>query len=305
MVVKYSNALVIMLLSILLPSRAVAAIVVTWDCNTEADMANYRVEYSRDNGGSWGIEANVDHVPGCQTQQLGITRYIAPGKKLYRLFAGDKSGNMSLPSRTVEFVQPILPIGSPGGQEEAPLPPSPYKPDVIPAPVPPAPTPVPPAPTPPPVAKPGKLSGMQVSDISQTSAAVTFKLPVGTGADIRLSIDPMSWGSATSVSCVESDQLGTMTCQLENLLPGKTYALQGVYYFGIMNQGAIYGELSDIVKFTTLVAPTPPPAPQPPPPSNVTLLEAIRFGLDTCLTKKLAHTACMKALREAVGKVDK
>jgi len=27
-------------------------------------------------------------------------------------------------------------------------------------------------------------------------------------------------------------------------------------------------------------------------------------GLDTCLTKKLAHTACMKALSEALGKVN-
>lgn len=43
-------------------------------------------------------------------------------------------------------------------------------------------------------------------------------------------------------------------------------------------------------------------------PSNLTLTQIVtealkRSGLDACLTKKLAHMACMKALNEAVGKV--
>ncbi len=33
-------------------------------------------------------------------------------------------------------------------------------------------------------------------------------------------------------------------------------------------------------------------------------LVQLQSGLDTCLTKKLAHTACMKALSEALGKVN-
>lgn len=33
-------------------------------------------------------------------------------------------------------------------------------------------------------------------------------------------------------------------------------------------------------------------------------MDALQYGLDTCLTKKLAHTACMRALSEAIGKVN-
>ena len=70
-----------------------------------------------------------------------------------------------------------------------------------------------------------------------------------------------------------------------------------------MNQGATYGPLSPVVEFRTppIVVPTPA---VPPPPAVVTLQQAIQGGLNLCLTKKLAHTACMRALSEAVGKVN-
>ncbi len=41
----------------------------------------------------------------------------------------------------------------------------------------------------------------------------------------------------------------------------------------------------------------------PPPPPDRRLKDALTDGLQTCLTRKLAHTACMKALAEALGKV--
>lgn len=47
--------------------------------------------------------------------------------------------------------------------------------------------------------------------------------------------------------------------------------------------------------------PVPPiGAPDP----STTLRNAIQAGLETCLGRKLAHTACMKALAEALGKVN-
>lgn len=268
------------------------AFTVEWACNPESDMKEYRVEYSADGGASWGIEATVPHPKPCTSPvSFGVTRYLKPGQKLYRLFSIDAAGNVAInPSEPASYTVNPPPIGNPGGQEEAPIPPSPYKP---------APTPTPP------VARPSKLAGIQVDNIGPTSALVTFPLPAATGANIRLSLDPIAWGSATSMSCVGPDDLGMATCLLENLLPNRVYALQGVYYFGVMNQGAIYGELSDVVPFTTapFVPPTPPEPPDEPHPMW-TLTEAVLSGLDTCLSRKLAHTACMKALREAVGKVN-
>lgn len=281
----------------------VSALTVSLDCNTEADMKEYRIEYSADGGASWGVEGTVPHPKPCTSPvTMKITRYIAPGNKLYRAFAIDLAANSSQPSKSV----PYTVIGNPGGQEEAPLPPSPYKPTTTPPAPPPVVTPPPvvPPPTPPPVAKPGKLGNVQMSNIGPTSAIVTFPLPFATGADIRLSLDPIAWGSSTSVTCTGPDDLGLATCLLENLLPNRRYDLQGVYYFGVMNQGATYGELSDVVTFMTAQGTPPPVPPSPPPAPSASLKDALQSGLDICLTRKLAHTACMKALSEAVGKVN-
>ena len=60
---------------------------------------------------------------------------------------------------------------------------------------------------------------------------------------------------------------------------------------------------------TVVPIPTPPPPPDPPPtppptpPLPVTVLDALRDGLNTCLTKKLTHIACMKALNDSLLKV--
>lgn len=274
----------------------VSALTVQWDCNPEADVKEYRVEYSKDAGASWGIEATVPHPKPCTSPvTFGITRYLSPGEKLFRLFAIDRSDNVSTkPSQPASYTVKSPPIGNPGGQTEESIPPSPYKPDPVVPPTPPAPIPTPPPPV---VVKPGPLTGLQAVEIAQSSAMLQFDPVEGAGADIRVSLAPITWGSATSVTCsIDGD------CPLQNLLPGKTYEAMGVRYFGKMNQGAIYGDLSGVYRFTTLSVPEPPPQPVPPP--STTLKQGLQSGLETCLTKKLAHTACMKALSDALGKVN-
>lgn len=164
-----------------------SALTVQWDCNPESDVTAYRVEYSANAGDSWGVEATVPHPNPCTSPvTLGITRYLAPGAKLFRVFSIDFEENQSLPSQSVSVqVKPPL-IGGSGGQVEEPIPPSPFS-GVVP----------------------------------------------------------------------------------------------------------------------TITLPPAPPIVKPPPPAppTVTLQQGLQSGLDTCLSRKLAHTACMKALSEAVGKV--
>ena len=273
------------------------ALTVSWTCNPEPDMKEYRVESSKDAGKSWGIEATWPHPKPCTSPvSMGITRYMVPGERLFRLFAIDTAGNVARqPSEPASYAVKPSPIGNPGGQEEAALPPSPYVPPIDP---PPAPPPVVPLPMPPPVVQPGDLTGLRAVDVSSTSGMLEFEAVAGSGADIRRSIAPIKWGQASSLSCtVDGD------CPMANLLPDTVYQAQGVRYFGVMNQGATYGPLSPVVEFRTppIVVPTPA---VPPPPAVVTLQQAIQGGLNLCLTKKLAHTACMRALSEAVGKVN-
>ena len=264
------------------------AVTVSWDCNPEADMKEYRVEYSADAGASWGVEGTIPHLKPCTSPvSMGVTRYLKPGSKLYRVFAIDTTGNVSGPSATAPYTVTVPPIGNPGGQEEAPIPPSPYNA-----------TPTPPPP--PPVAvKPGPIQSMVESSLEPKSAVITVSGPEGAKIDVRFAKTPMSWGSAAHAICNDAGR-----CELLDLQPGMDYDYQAVAYFGVMNQGAIYGPLSDIKTFTTAPLPAPPPPPAPGPPPPLGLKEALQSGLDTCLTKKLAHTACMKALSEALGKVN-
>lgn len=276
------------------------ALTVSWDCNKEPDMKEYRVEYSADVGASWGVEATVPHPQPCTSPvRLGVTRYLKPGPKLYRVFALDTAGNTSTPSASAPYlVKPPL-IGNPGGQEEALLQPSPYKaPLPIPTPVPPP--VVPPTPPPPPapvVVKPGAIPSMVASDIQPQSAVITVAIPEGAKVDVRFAKAPMSWGSAAHAICNDAGR-----CELLDLEAGTAYDYQGVAYFGVMNQGAVYGPLSSVQTFSTAAIPSSPAPPAPLPPS-LGLREALQVGLDVCLKNKLAHTACMKAISEAIGKV--
>lgn len=303
-------ALLMMLVSVLSPAWAVT---IQWDCNTEQDMHSYRVEYSNDGGGSWGVVGSTAHPTPCTSPVTFLdSRYVAPGTKLIRVFGIDQQGNTSLPSQSVNYLVKPPVIGNTGGQTEQPLPPSPYlpvvnppstpPPPVVPPPVVPPPTTPPPPVVPPPIppiVRPSPLTGLTALHIGTTSATVQFDPVVGANADIRLSVAPIRWGQATSITCANDGK-----CVLNNLLPNTVYQVQGVRYFGVMNQGAIYGDLSAVYEFTT--APfvvTPPPPVIPPIPPILTLPDALRQGLDACLSNKLAHTACMKVLRDALGKV--
>jgi len=125
-------------------------------------------------------------------------------------------------------------------------------------------SPPPPSPTPPPpTGTPGTVSDLTVVPQSSTTALVSFtQQNDGTGVpatyDNRLSVAPMSWGSATGVSsgpCASpfapSGLIGsTVTCLLSGLTPGQSYQLQNVAFRGTMNQGATYGSLGNIASFT-------------------------------------------------------
>ena len=135
---------ILILFAVLSLVGEVSAFTVQWNCNPESDMKEYRVEYSADSGASWGIEATVPHPKPCTSPvSFGVTRYLKPGQKLYRLFSIDTAGNVATkPSEPASYTVKAPLIGNTGGQEEAPIPPSPFKPA-------PAPTPQPPIVTPP------------------------------------------------------------------------------------------------------------------------------------------------------------
>lgn len=275
-------------------SVAQATVTIQWDCNQEADMQDYRVERSSDAGQYWGVLREVSHPTPCQSPVMTQdTTYLKPGEKLYRLFARDKSGQVSEASRSAAITIPISPIGNPGGQAEQPLPPSPMPPPVTPPP------PVVVPPPPPVVVKPGDVTGFASRSITHDSAIIDGTVPAGAKVNVRHGKAPLSWGSATSAACE------TLPCTITGLTPDTLHEAQCIPYFGTMNQGAIYGNFCPSITFKTLPLITPPPPPVvPPPPPTVTLLQALQSGLDTCLTKKLAHMACMKALRDALGKVN-
>lgn len=270
------------------------ALTVSWDCNPEADMKEYRVEYSNDGVASWGVEGTVPHLQPCTSPvSMGVTRYLKPGSKLYRVFAIDTTGNVSGPSATAPYTVTVPPIGNPGGQVEESLPPSPYRPDVVvPPPVPPTPTPAPPTPN------PSAIASWSVEPGAEVGTLVVRLTPPddGTGKPAEVDVryqegSSIGWGGAPSASCQ------AFPCTIGGLKGSTTYTLQAIPFRRIAGSGSAFGPfIGPAMAKTTQV--------QPPPPSSTTLRGAIESGLDTCLTKKLAHTACMRALREALRKVN-
>lgn len=235
-----------------------ANISVQWDCNREPDMKEYRVDVSTDGGGTWEKFGTAAHPKPC-TSPVSLNG-VSPqiaGKQLYRVSAIDIASNPGQPSEPAIYT----------------------------------------APPPPPAIKPDAMSGLRAVDISTTAAMLQFDPVEGAGADIRVAISPIKWGSATSITCrIDGD------CPLANLLPNTVYQAQGVRYFGVMNQGATYGPLSDVYEFTT--APFVPSTDPQPPTTSTTVKQALQDGLATCLNRKLAHTACMKALSDAIRKAN-
>ena len=212
----------------------------TWDCNTEADVKEYRGERSADAGANWGVLFTKPHVAGCTQLSYQNTAYVKPGDKLGRLFACDKVGNCSGPSATVPYKIATPPVGNPGGQTETPLPPSPVV-----------------VPPPPPVAKPGDVAGLAAGSITQDSAIISGTVPDGAKINLRYMKAPLSWGAATSAACE------SLPCTITGLTPDTAYQAQCIPYFGAMNQGAIYGNFCPTVTIKTLPAPVPPPDLEP------------------------------------------
>lgn len=183
--------ILVALLTILLSASSSFAVTLEWPCNDESDMKDYRLEYATEPAYAWGVVDRIEHIDGCESIRYPDSRYLAPGRKRYRVFAGNRDRHYSTPSPEAWITIPVSPVGNPGGSTEVPLPPSPY--------------------------------------------------------DGNTDLPPV-WPP-----------------------------------------------------------PVEPPPVEPPPvlPSApiVTMKEAMQQGLSRCLDRKLAHTACMKALAEALGKV--
>ncbi len=277
-----------------LSAPAWGAVTISWDCNPEADMRDYRVERSSNAGQYWGVLAEVPHPVPCQSPvATRDTTYLNPGEKLYRLFALDQSGNISTASRSAAITIPVSPIGNPGGQTEQPLPPSPGS-----TAPPPTPTPVP-TPTPPPPSKPGDVAEVALAAIATTSATLTFTAPAEARVNVRYAPKPMSWGTATSAACDRSP------CPLTGLTPGTTYQVQCIPYVGVMNQGAVYGNFCPMLTFTTEASPPPPPpTPPDPPPSDLgARVAAIEAQLAEIETLGQVLDAEVRALRQTLSGV--
>jgi hypothetical protein len=202
------------LLFLVLASPVMATVTTTWNCNSEADMAEYKAEYSSDGGVSW-IEAwRHPHPKPCTTPLTHADLTVMkPGEYKARLFAIDTSANNSDPGLApATFIVP---------------------------------TPIP------------AVSGLRAEGITQSTAAVKYLVVAGVNIDVRIVPKGGHWGQAVSLGCDAG------TCQAINLTAGEAYDLFAIHYAGVMNQGAVYGDLFGPVTFTTLQI--PPPTPPPPP----------------------------------------
>ncbi len=279
---------------------------ISWDCNPEPDMKEYRVESSKDAGKSWGIEATWPHPKPCTSPvSMGITRYMVPGERLFRLFAIDTAGNVARqPSEPASYAVKPSPIGNPGGQEEAALPPSPYKeapvtppPPVVPPPVVPPPIVLPPAP--PPVPKPDAIKDFAVKALTEPGSAIISLIGPddGTGKaaliNVRTSPAGTGWGSMQNLSCI------SFPCTVTGIPVGTPQDFQAIP-FRSTSTGSVFGDFTNVV---TITLPAPPPVVTPPAPPGVTIKDALVSGFKACVDRKLANTACNKAVLAEIEKV--
>ena len=117
---------------------------------------------------------------------------------------------------------------------------------------------------------PGAVSDLTV--VGQTSSAVALaftEVDDGTGQPAKYEIrsalgTTVDWGSAASVasgSCstpVVGSGIGARrTCTVPGLTAGTAYAFQLVAFRGTLNQGAVFGALSNVVRATTAASTAP------------------------------------------------
>ncbi len=130
---------------------------------------------------------------------------------------------------------------------------------------------------------PDPITGFAIQSVAQTSLSVTFDAPTRGKVAVRLSPAPASWGDAKEIVCASSP------CAIEGLEPSVIYEMRAIPFVVTQTQGTIYGTPTDAQPVIMQKV--------------ITLKDAIHEGVNTCLDRKLAHTACFKALDEALGKV--
>jgi hypothetical protein len=117
---------------------------------------------------------------------------------------------------------------------------------------------------------PGTVADLAVEARAEQSLTLGFtEVDDGTGRaatyDVRYARPPIDWASATVVTLgtcstpVAGTTIGVRrSCTVEGLSPGTTYDVQLVAYRGTLNQGAVYGGLSNVATGTTTSgAPSP------------------------------------------------
>src|SRR5947208_15235467 len=143
---------------------------------------------------------------------------------------------------------------------------------------------------------PGTVTDLAVSGIADTSATLSFtEVTDGTGQpasyDVRYSVAPISWGSASDVTrgtCttpVQGTAIGARrTCTVLGLVASTAYQFQLVAFRGTLNMNAVFGGLSNVASATTLANatdtnPSPTPSPTPPPSSGTLPNEPAGFRM--------------------------
>ncbi len=130
---------------------------------------------------------------------------------------------------------------------------------------------------------PDPVTGLSMQSSDFTSVTMAFDVPAKGGVSMRVTPTPAGWGEATSITCPSSP------CVIDSLQPSTTYAVEAIPFLVTKTQGTLYGNPSTPLSVTT--------------PKPVTLKDALHEGVNACLDRKLAHTACFKALNDALGKV--
>ena len=116
-------------------------------------------------------------------------------------------------------------------------------------------------------AKPGKVTTLAVSAVTDTSVTLTFT-EVSDGAgnpasyDVRYKTGTFNWSSASDVSrgTCKVPMAGTAigakrSCTVLGLTRGTAYGLELVAFRGTLNVNAVFGALSNLVKATTSTTP--------------------------------------------------
>lgn len=154
---------------------------------------------------------------------------------------------------------------------------------------------------PPPVASIGTIAAITVTNITDSTATVSYQEPSdGLGgiaqSNIRYSLGAMAWGSAINATCSAG------VCQLSGLPADSIISVTGIGYITQATGGSKFGAFSPITTFKTAKAVVVVPPPSPPVPT-ITLQQALRESIQTCLNKSMVLRSCLTLLNTAIGKV--